>query len=828
MRKGDASRAFVVAAALVLGACTVPGDETPRDSAVTRPAARVHEPEGAGAAPSPVNLADLPVIVGRVEAVRRQAQGLLVPSADERAALARLDEAFVWLSKAKSVGEILPFDELIELMHGLAEEEQRIVIAERVVADQLQAVEARRRVTLALHESLDVLAVHADEASAPPEIGTRIGLCRRELDDLDARLVERRGALLVDVSRLAESRGLLATVSADSETRHRDLRDHSAEPSAEPIWRLRVGARQALALTAGRISREATTVNAYLRASAAWLALVAVFVLVGTGTLVWKHRPWTARRAGRDPSGVPRVIETPWEASILLTVVALVLVAPLAPSVLYDIAYALTAPAAASITVKFLGPEVSRTAWALGASLTLLPLRRVAGFGELADRVLLLLQTVPLCLVLVGDLRRRRWAALFGKGVASRLLCAAAWLLAGALGIAALASAGGWVVVAAVLSFGALRTLGWTIAIAASFLVLDELLRAFIASPAAQGLRMVRVHPGAVAKAGGDVLKLLAVGITLFVTVVEFRIGTPASRALHALLHSTLTLRSMSISIASVLTFTGILTLAVFLSRVTSFVLSEEILPRVDLGRGAAFAVSVAARYLILLAGFVLAAGSAGIDLSKMGFLAGALGVGVGFGLQNIVSNFVSGLILILERPIRLDDAIEASGTSGRVVRIGIRSSTVRTVDGADVFIPNADLISKSVMNWTRSDPNRRFDLPVGVAYGSPHEATAQALLAAARSTKGVLPAPAPEAILDSFGASALVWHLRVWTGFAEAPVVLGGLNRAVAGELAKAGIEVALPQLDVHVRTADPRAGGTDADGPAENPPSGAVELRQ
>jgi potassium efflux system protein len=814
MTKGGASRAFAVAAALLLGACTVPGDGAPRDRPATGFVAKAHEPEGPGTGSEPVDLADLPEVVGKVEALRRRALGVLVPGAEERATSAGLDEALVWLAEASPAGDVPPFDEVIDLTHRLAEEEHRIVVVERGVTHQLRAVQAHLQEGRTLHGWLDALAVRAEESSAPPEMMTRIGICRRELDELDARLADRRETVLVDVSRLADVRGRLATLGADSTANLLELRDHLAEPSAEPIWRLRVGGREALALAAERASRSVQSFGRYVEGNAARLALVAVFVLVGTGTLLWKLRPWTTRRAGSGPqtAAVPREIGTPWEALVLITVVALVLVAPLAPSVVYDVAYVLMAPAAASIAVKFLGPGVSRTAWAIGISLALLPLRRVAGFGQLADRVVLLLQTVPLCLALAADLGRDRWQGLLGKGPASSLLSAAGWALAGALGAAALASVGGWVVLAAVLSSGALRALGWTIAIAASFLVLDELLRALIASHAAQRLRMVRFHPDAVARAGRRVLRLFAVGTALFVTAVEFRIETPASRAVQALLRATLTLGSMSISIVSVLVFTVVLTLAVLLSRVASFVLSEEILPRLDLKRGIAFAVSVAARYLVLLAGFVLAAGAAGIDLSKVGFLAGAFGVGIGFGLQNLVSNFVSGLILILERPIRIDDAIEASGASGRVVRIGIRSSTVRTVDGADVFIPSADLISKSVTNWTRSDPSRRFDVPVGVAHGSAHETTARALLAAARRTQGVAVAPAPEAILDSFGASALVWHLRVWVGLAEAPTVLGQLNRAVDEELAKAGLEVALPQLDVQVRTARPRVGEADA----------------
>ena len=185
--------------------------------------------------------------------------------------------------------------------------------------------------------------------------------------------------------------------------------------------------------------------------------------------------------------------------------------------------------------------------------------------------------------------------------------------------------------------------------------------------------------------------------------------------------------------------------------------------------------------------------------------IAGALGVGIGIGLQNIVANFISGLILLFERPIQVGDTVDVSGAVGTVTKIGIRASTVRSADGAEVVVPNADLISKPLTNWTLTDSHRRFDVVVGVAYGSPLEVTAQVLLAAAGRTRGVVAAPAPEAFFQSFGASSLDWTLRVWVGIDEAARVLSDLKRAVSEELDRAGIEVPFPQHDLRIRSVSP-----------------------
>jgi small-conductance mechanosensitive channel len=313
---------------------------------------------------------------------------------------------------------------------------------------------------------------------------------------------------------------------------------------------------------------------------------------------------------------------------------------------------------------------------------------------------------------------------------------------------------------------------------------------------------MVRAHADVVARTCSTALRLLGVVAAAVLSVQAFGLESSVRSVLRAALDAKATVGSITLSPASLLGFALVLWISSALSRVLGFLLAEEILPRFDLRRGTAIAISGTTRYLVLLAGFVMAAGVAGVDLTKFGFLAGALGVGIGFGLQNIVSNFISGLILLFERPIQVGDAVDVSGATGTVASIGIRASKVHTFDGADVIVPNADLISKSVTNWTGSNPNRRFDVPVGVAYGSPMETTAQALLSAARRTPGIVPGPAPEAFFQSFGESSLDWTLRVWVKMDESPKVLSDLKRAVSEELEKANVEVPFPQRDLNIRT--------------------------
>jgi potassium efflux system protein len=185
--------------------------------------------------------------------------------------------------------------------------------------------------------------------------------------------------------------------------------------------------------------------------------------------------------------------------------------------------------------------------------------------------------------------------------------------------------------------------------------------------------------------------------------------------------------------------------------------------------------------------------------------ITGALGVGVGFGLQNIVNNFASGLILLFERPIRVDDVVEVAGLVGTVKRIGARSSTITTGQGAEVIVPNSNLLSNQVINWTLSSPWRRVEIPVGVAYGSDPDAILKLLTSVATENPGVMNEPPPVAYFLGFGDSALNFELRFWSAHQDSWFQLkSDVSIGVARALREANIEIPFPQRDLHLRSSD------------------------
>lgn len=225
---------------------------------------------------------------------------------------------------------------------------------------------------------------------------------------------------------------------------------------------------------------------------------------------------------------------------------------------------------------------------------------------------------------------------------------------------------------------------------------------------------------------------------------------------------------------------------------------------KIDLG------VRVAAgsifRYVILFIGFIIVLQTVGIDLSTVTILAGALGVGIGFGLQNVTNNLVSGIIILFERPIKVGDRIEVGDVAGDVVRISIRATTIITNDNISIIVPNSDFISSKVINWSHIDRNIRLNFPVGVSYKEDPQKVKRLLIEVAKDNKGVLKEPKPDVLFNEFGDSSLVFNLRVWTQeFINRPGVLKSqLYYAIFEKFAQNGVEIPFPQRDIHLKSSD------------------------
>ena len=263
-------------------------------------------------------------------------------------------------------------------------------------------------------------------------------------------------------------------------------------------------------------------------------------------------------------------------------------------------------------------------------------------------------------------------------------------------------------------------------------------------------------------------------------------------------------LPGVRLSLLQIFLLIGLLIAVFWLSSRTRRFLRDRFLVRSGLDRALQHAIAQVVGYAVLVIGIVIVLDNAGIHLGALTVFAGAVGVGVGFGLQNIASNFISGLVILAERPITIGDRVEVAGIAGQVERIRARSTVIRTNDNIMIIVPNTKFIDSPVTNWTYSDRRVRFRLPVGVAYGSDVKKVREALIAAAREHPATLGDPAPDAFLEKFGDSTIDFQLIVWSEeMSRRPSRFkSDLNYLICKHLDAAGIEIPNPQRDLHIRS--------------------------
>ena len=648
------------------------------------------------------------------------------------------------------------------------------------------------------------------EAVAPDTVVARIRDVRQTLKDAKRGVEQRRDELLALQAQVAgEEKRARAALDALTEART-SFRSLLFLRDSRPLWsaarKERAELAPDLAETMGVRWRALQRFLEVRKERLASHLLILACALAATLALRRRGSAWRADDPRLEASGV--VFERPISAAVLLTVTLTPLLHPRAPRLADALGVLLLVIPAVRLLPRLLESALAPAVYALSAFAVLDRVRDVAEKSALFERSLLLLETVAAFVFLAWMLRPARLAALPAGTHIPRALGRALQAALLMLAVAAAANLFGWLNLSRVLAEGVLGSAYLAVVLYGGVRVLRTALRAGLRSQTARRLGLVRRH-------GADVNRWLRRGINAvaflgwsYFALGAFGLAESVFEAVSAFLGAEAQFGSVGISLGDVLAFLLTLVGALVFSRVLRTVLEDDVVPRLPAGRGVGYALTTTVHYAVLMLGFLLAISAAGVDLNKVSLLAGAFGVGIGFGLQNVVNNFVSGLILLYERPVQLGDVVEVGATSGEVRRIGIRSSTIRTAQGADVIVPNSNLISERVVNWTFSDRRRRMDIKVGVAYGTEPERVLALLDGVARAHPNVLEDPAPQVLFAGFGESSLNFELLAWTAlFDSAGTTQSELGVAVARALGEAGIEIPFPQRDLHLRAAEPEA---------------------
>jgi small-conductance mechanosensitive channel len=308
------------------------------------------------------------------------------------------------------------------------------------------------------------------------------------------------------------------------------------------------------------------------------------------------------------------------------------------------------------------------------------------------------------------------------------------------------------------------------------------------------------------------IVQRLDLGVVVFIGVIAlasilviWRIFENPKEALQSVFAFGFTLGTQRISVGLILAAIGILYGAFFISWALQKLLTEQVLARRQADPGVRFSIARLVHYVVIFIGFLFALAALGLELTKITIIFGALGVGIGFGLQTIVNNFASGIIMLFERPVKVGDYIELNGQWAEVKKIGLRATVVQTFERSDIVVPNSDLISNQVINWTLSSRIVRLIIPVGVAYGSDIPLVLETLKACATSNPKLMKNPEPQVLFKNFGASSLDFELRIWIWNVDDRQIMNSeLHQEIDRRFREANIEIAFPQSDLHLRSVE------------------------
>ena len=528
-----------------------------------------------------------------------------------------------------------------------------------------------------------------------------------------------------------------------------------------------------------------------------------------TFILIHLARRRARRSADKQPSeaAAAPVFELPLSAALVVTLISTAWIYPQPPRVVISAVSILVLVPAVLIVRRLASPAIVPAVYALAAFFVVDRVRDVCSVVPVLEQWVFLLEMVCGIVFLALAVRSERLLRAGGQDAAvgwQRAIVAVLWGQTFLLVAAVVAGMCGYMRLARLIGNAVLGSDYAALVLYAGVRVGEGLIAYALRGLPLRGLLMVQRHRPLVQRRLALALRWLSVAAWAYFTLDGLGVLGPIASRGAAVLAARYVRGSVSVSLGDVAGF-ALTVCAVFLvSSFVRFVLDEEVYPRVRLPRGAAYALATVVHYVIVVTGFVFAVAALGIDLNRITIVAGALGVGVGIGLQGVVANFVSGLIVLLERRLHVGDAVQLGTLQGRIREIGIRASTIRTWDGAEVIVPNAVLTSERVTNWTLSDTLRRVTLDIGVAYSADPAHVLDILRGCATTHSKALADPPPVALCVGFGESALKFELRVWTRVEDAESFLSEVAIAVHGALAAAKIDIPFPQRDIHIRNGE------------------------
>ena len=636
----------------------------------------------------------------------------------------------------------------------------------------------------------------AKKNNTPVEIQERINQVR-------ALITETTKAVQADLAPLYSMQNLVAaqaartqtgldTITKAADTARNELftQDHPAlwNPASLTSSGLGVVHQERLSLNA-----QFTALQTYLRekigAVLVHLFMLAVFLM----GFFWLRKT-VSLRAKEEPSLqlAAQVFDVPLATALLLALLATWFLYPDAPRLLWSVVGAAALVPAVVVIRRLIDPANFFILYATVIAYFTDQVRHVVTQNGVLLRFLFILELLAVSIFAISALRASHLAASSNEPNRlkrfTRIYLHFAFLV---FVFAGLANVFGYVHLSILAGDAMLESSYWAVILYAMVRIGDALGISALSVRPISSLGMVRRHQDLIFRNLMVATRWLVFAIWLLLALQLFTLLNPLWQATNQVLWAEYKWFSIPFSLGAVLAFPITIWAAFLISRFVRFVLEEELYPHLQLGRGIPYAASTMVHYAILFLGFFAAVAATGVQISQFAFLAGAFGVGLGFGLQNIMNNFVSGIILLFERPIKVGDTIQIdAATIGRVESIGIRASVILLTNGSELIMPNGNLISNPVTNWTLSNCERLIEIPVNISTKIDPQHVMNLLVKVAKANPNVIKNPSPQALLASPGGASQAFRLRAWTDSEDEWMkVTSDLSLAINDALAKENI---------------------------------------
>jgi potassium efflux system protein len=681
---------------------------------------------------------------------------------------ARLEENSKILARSPSL------DRLRRLESEWQQLREQLSTWKRTLARRESQLDAQAAHLAQLDNTWELTLQSGKQSTMPAEVSDHITsiiadikLTRSKAAGLQEQILTLQSRVTEQDARLAQALSSISHAREEAVTRL-FIRD------GPPIWSSELWSPTALTLVQEShhsFARQLRALAGYAKRKVRRFALQGLLCLAIFALLSWarRRRVWGASGEA-EVKHAEVIFQVPFGSALLLSLLVSGWIYPQAPGLLW----ALTGAAALVPATIILRRVIDKRLWpvlnVLVAFYFIDQLRTVAASQQVLSHWLFLTEMLGAAifaawlsrsarLSALPDAQRTRWQKVTLIGVRLSFVFVSAAFLADAVGYASLGKfAGNAVLASAYLALMLYAVMN----------ICEGVLASVLSAPALAQLESMKGHRTLIRQRAARLLEWLAILLWAMYVLEVLSLRTPLFQNLQEISTARLALGAFSFSFGDILLFVVIVWAAFPVSRFLRFILEVEVYPRVQLAPGLHYSISTMVHYAILVVGFLISVTLLGFDLTKLTILAGAVGVGLGFGLQNIINNFVSGLILLFERPVKIGDVIQIDSTEGVVQRIGIRASIVRAANGSEIIVPNGKLISDPVTNWTLSNRRRLVSIAVAIGPGPDAQRMLELLENTAAAHPSVIKELPPKALLTNFGGGSLNFEVRAWTNQSE------------------------------------------------------------